>query len=35
MITFRDNNESFNLDGDLLETMTEYDFNVDHSNQQN
>ena len=34
MIIFRDNNESFNLDGDLLETITNYDFNVDHSNQQ-
>ena len=34
MITLRDSNKSFKLDGDLLETMTIYDFNVDHSNQQ-
>ena len=34
MITFRDSNKSFILDGDLLETITNYDFNVDHSNQQ-
>ena len=34
MITFRDSNKSFKLDGDLLETITNYDFNVDHSNQQ-
>ena len=32
MLTFRDSNKSFNLDGDLLETMTNYDFNVSHSN---
>ena len=34
MLVFRDSNKSFKLDGDLLETMTNYDFNVDHSNQQ-
>ena len=34
MLIFRDNNKSFKLEGDLLETMTDYDFNVDHSNQQ-
>ena len=34
MLTFRDSNKSFKLDGYLLETMTIYDFNVDHSNQQ-
>ena len=34
MLIFRDSNKSFKLDGDLLETMTNYDFNVDHSNQQ-
>ena len=34
MSIFRDRNKSFKLDGDLLETMTNYDFNVDHSNQQ-
>ena len=33
MLTFGDSNKSFKLDGDLLETMTNYDFNVDHSNQ--
>ena len=32
MITFRDSNKSFKLDGDLLESMTNYDFNVSHSN---
>ena len=34
MLTFRDSNKSFKLDGDLLETITNYDFNVDHSNPQ-
>ena len=34
MLIFRDSNKSFKLDGDLLETITNYDFNVDHSNQQ-
>ena len=34
MLIFRDSNKSFKLDGDLLEAMTNYDFNVDHSNQQ-
>ena len=34
MIIFRVSNKSFKLDGDLLESMTHYDFNVDHSNQQ-
>ena len=34
MLIFRDSNKSFKLDGDLLETMTNYDFNVDQSNQQ-
>ena len=32
MLLFRDSNKSFKLDGDLLETMTNYDFNVSHSN---
>ena len=31
MLTFRDSNKSFKLDGDLLETITNYDFNVSHS----
>ena len=34
MLTFRDSHRSFNLDGDLLETITNYVFNVDHSQQQ-
>ena len=34
MLIFRDSNKSFKLEGDLLETITNYDFNVDHSNQQ-
>ena len=34
MLTFRDRNKSFKLDGDLLETMTKYDFNVNHANPQ-
>ena len=31
MLLFRDSNKSFILDGDLSETMTNYDFNVSHS----
>ena len=34
MFTFRDSNKSFKLDGDLLKTMTNYNFNVGHSNPQ-
>ena len=34
MLLFRDGSKSFKLDGDLLETMTNYNFNVDHSNKQ-
>ena len=34
MSTFRDSYNSFKLDGDLLETKTNYDFNVHHSKQQ-
>ena len=34
MLTFRDSKKSFILDGDLLETMTNYDFNVNHANPQ-
>ena len=34
MLIFRDSNKSFKLDGDLLETMTNCDFNVGHSNQK-
>ena len=32
MLLFRDSNKSFKLDGDLLEAITNYDFNVSHSN---
>ena len=32
MLTFGDSNKSFKLDGDLLETMTTFDFNVNLSN---
>ena len=35
MLTFSDTNRSFKLDGDLSKTMTNYKFNVDHSNPQN
>ena len=35
MITFRDRNKSLKLDGDLLETITNYDFNNSHSNPKN
>ena len=34
MITFRDTNKTFKLEGDLLKVITKYKFNVDHSNQQ-
>ena len=34
MITFRDNNKSFRLEGDLLKLMTNYKFNADHSSPQ-
>ena len=34
MLISRDSNRSFILDGDLLEAITNYDFIVDHSNQQ-
>ena len=34
MLTFRDSNKSFILDRDLLKKVTNYNFNVDHSNQQ-
>ena len=34
MLTFTDSNKSFKLDGDLFKTMTNYIFNVDHSNPQ-
>ena len=34
MITFRDTNKSFRLDGDLLKVITNYKFNADHSSPQ-
>ena len=34
MITFRDSKKTFRLEGDLLKVITNYKFNVDHSNQQ-
>ena len=34
MITFRDSNKSFRLEGDLLKLITKYKFNADHSSPQ-
>ena len=34
LLTFRDSNRSFELERDLLETMTNYDFNVSNSHPQ-
>ena len=34
MITFRDTDKTFRLEGDLLKVITNHKFNVDHSNQQ-
>ena len=34
MSNFRGSTKSFKLDGDLLEAMTNYDFNVSNSNPQ-
>ena len=34
MITFRDSNKTFRLEGDLLKVITNYKFNVDHSSIQ-
>ena len=34
MITFRDSNKTFKLEGDLLKVIINHKFNVDHSNQQ-
>ena len=34
MITFRDTDKTFKLEGDLLKVITNHKFNVDHSNQQ-
>ena len=34
IITFRDSNKTFRLEGDLLKVITNYKFNVDHSSPQ-
>ena len=34
MITFRESNKTFRLEGDLLKVITNYKFNVDHSSPQ-
>ena len=34
MMTFRDSNKSFRLEGDLLKLITNYKFNADHSKPQ-
>ena len=34
MITFRDTDKTFRLEGDLLKVITNHKFNVDHSNPQ-
>ena len=34
MITFRDFNKTFRLEGDLLKLITNYKFNADHSSPQ-
>ena len=34
VLTFRDIEKSFELDADLLKTMTKYKLKVDHSNPQ-
>ena len=34
MITFRDSNKSFRLEGDLVKLITNYKFNADHSSSQ-
>ena len=34
MITFRESNKSFRLEGDLLKVITNYKFNADHSSPQ-
>ena len=34
MITFRDSNKTFRLEGDLLKVMTNYKFNADRSSPQ-
>ena len=34
MLTFRDTRKIFKIEGDLYKVITDYKFNVDHSNQQ-
>ena len=34
MLTFRDSNKYFKLNGDLFETIINYGFNLDHSSPQ-
>ena len=34
MLTFRDTKKVFKIEGDLYEVITDYKFNVDHSNQR-
>ena len=34
MLTFRDTKKVFKMEGDLYKVITDYKFNVDHSNQQ-
>ena len=34
MLTFRDTNKAFEIEGDLLKAMTNFEFNIDHSNPQ-
>ena len=34
MLIFRDSEKSFKVDGDLLESITNYDFNVNRSNRR-
>ena len=35
MLTFRDTKKDFKIEGDLYKVITDYKFNVDHSNKQN
>ena len=35
MLTFRDTKKVFKIEGDLYKLITDYKFNVDHSNKQN
>ena len=35
MLTFRDTKKAFKIEGDLYKVVTDYKFNLDHSNKQN